>query len=81
MTDQAFLMLSYVALLIFLGIACVLAPRRVQRFAERSVQMGPTARIERLVSFVSSDAFLWNVRATGMIALLMAAVLILASKI
>jgi hypothetical protein len=80
MTNHTFLFFSYVAFLLFFGFACLLVPGRIQRLAERSVQMGPSARSERLFSLVSSHGFLWNVRATGIIALLMALLLIITAK-
>ena len=81
MRDHAFLFVSYVILLIALGVALLLAPRRAQRIALRSMRAGLTARTERLESFVSSGAFIWNVRATGAIALLMALLMTWAARI
>ena len=79
MNEHPVLLASYVILLLLVGFALLLAPRRVQRLAERSLRAGLPGGSDILVSFISSGRFLWNARFTGVIALLMALFLIWAT--
>jgi hypothetical protein len=69
------LALVFALLLVALGTTCLVYPRTIQSVAVRSVSASE-ATINRAVRrFVSSDAYLWNVRAVGVGALLMASLL------
>lgn len=73
------LLILFAAFLAALGVLCLLFPRAIQSMAVRAVQMGITSRVRALSSFVSSKQYLIVVRAVGLLALLMALFLCVAS--
>ena len=62
-----------------LSFACLACPRSVQRWARSAAATSVTARWVFLANFIESRQYLWNVRAVGAIALLMAAFLTFAA--
>jgi hypothetical protein len=79
MNYDTLLLAVYVVILIFLGLTFLLAPSRIQKIAVSSMHKGYTSTSESFVSYISSRAFLWNVRFVGVLALLMAGFMIWAS--
>ena len=69
------LLLAYVLVLLALGALCLGFPTRVQAWAVRSVRPGSFPGSSRVAAFVESRAYLWNVRAVGLVAMLMAVLL------
>ena len=73
------LFVSFVIALYGLSSVCLAFPRSVQRWARSAAATGVTARWAFLANFIESRQYLWNVRAVGAIALLMAALLTFAA--
>jgi hypothetical protein len=69
---------TYIAFLLVFGITCLAVPRQIQRLAEWVIERGPTRDFSPLRNFVASKGYLWQVRAAGLIALLMGTVMLLA---
>jgi hypothetical protein len=67
------LLVSSAGVMLFLAVACLAFPRTMQGIAIRAVAIGPAPECVR--SFVQSKAYLWNVRAVGVAALLVAVLL------
>lgn len=78
MEMRGLLQLAYVVLLAALGTACVFFPRGVQAYAVRAAGMGITGRSAWLRAYLESSNYLLGVRAVGIVAYLMAAVLAVA---
>lgn len=60
----------FIGVTLCVAVACLVFPRAVQQLAVRAVGVGPVP--EAVKSFVHSNAYLWNVRAVGVVALAMA---------
>jgi hypothetical protein len=73
------LLVVFVLALYALSIWCLVFPRAVQSYARRSATSGITGRLRFLRRYMESPSYLTNVRAVGVIALLMAALLTFAS--
>jgi len=61
------------------GMTCILFPHRIQLRAKRSVGMGIAGRIPALQRYMSSPAYLFHIRAVGIITLLASVLLVLAA--
>ena len=78
--DYKFLyMLLMTVVFLCIGTTCTLLPHRVQSWAMRSTGIGLTGKIPALQRFVSSRAYVFHVRAIGIGALLVFALLALAA--
>ena len=73
---RAFGLFLFVLILGCIGVACLFFAAQVQRWAIKSVEQGPTGRIHALMGFVRSSSYPIAVRAVGIIALLMAGLLL-----
>ena len=69
----------FVLVLYALAMVCLALPRSVQRWARTQTATGATGRWAFLRNFTNSRWYLLNVRAVGVIALLMAAFLTFAA--
>jgi hypothetical protein len=71
------LLIIFVLVLFAVALACLFFASTVQSLAVRAVQMGP--RSQALVTFVASKQYLFAVRAVGVLALIAALFLSVAS--
>ena len=62
--------IAFIVALLIVAVICLFFPERVQKYAIRSVNQGPTAKIKTLTKFVQSPRYLINVRIVGVLALL-----------
>jgi hypothetical protein len=69
-------LLAFIIVTLAVGVACLWRPDRVQRLAIQATARGMTSRSAALNRFVGSRQYLINVRAVGILALLMAAFLL-----
>ncbi len=67
----------FVITLLAIGITCLFFSRAVQGIAIRALEMGALPRAGRIKAFVRSNAYLFNVKAVGCIALLAALFMLL----
>ena len=68
--------LAYAAFLLVLATFCLLFPRRVQALAIAIQDRGWGTKMKWANKFIRSGSYLWNVRFVGVIALLMASLLL-----
>jgi len=73
------LFIFFLLLLFAIALACLLFPKAVQSFAVKAVRMGITSRSQGLVTFFNSKQYLIAVRVVGLIALVAALFLSIAS--
>jgi hypothetical protein len=76
MTMRTLLLIALLLLLLALGSYCLFFPRSVQAIASRAVAMGVTARSATLKAHIESNSDLVVVRAVGLVAYAMCALLI-----
>jgi hypothetical protein len=62
----------YIGILMLFGLAALFFPRAIQRHAVRSVSQGLTGKMKGLRTFVESNAYIWNVRFAGLLAITIA---------
>ena len=68
----AFGLVCFIALLVLIGIYCLLFPKKIQIGAAKSVSTGITAHFRPLRNYAASQSYLVMVRLVGVGALIMA---------
>lgn len=75
---KQYLATGFMLILLFGGTICLFRPREVQSIAQRIIPRGPTRRSEVLRTFIQSRAYTINLRAVGLLAYLIAVILLYA---
>ena len=70
------LLTGFIVILLAFGTYCVFFPRSVQEIAAKVVSSGITAKSSILRSYILSNNYIWSVRAGGLIAYIMATLLV-----
>jgi len=62
-----------------LGIVCLAFPKAVRVLATRALELAPFPGADTVKAFVQSNAYLWNVRAVGLLGLVVGLFLVFAT--